>query len=839
MRKAQGFNRWGAGLAFALALVLAGLLVGFLERERREGLRANLDSLAKDHARSLHSNIEQALTVSYALAALIRQGEGELDAFDTLAAEMLEFYPAVSVLALSPGGVIRQTAPFEENKAAIGFDQFADPVQGPEARRARDSGKMTLAGPLELVQGGLGVVGRLPVFLTPDDQEEFWGLVNVVLRMPVVLEASGLDVLPTLGIDYELWRLDPQGQRQVIASAGRAVLAAPVTQSIALPNGEWVLSLAPRGGWWNLPLLAGQLALALLFALLIGGLVQALLVLQAHQAQLEAQVRSRTAEIQQAQHQLEATLAAVPDLLFELDALGVYHSFHSPREELLVAPVEQLLGRSISEVLPKEVADAAFAALAEAETQGWSTGTQYALDLPQGRHWFELSVAKKTVPPGEIARYIVLVRDISARRQVDEALRDAESRYLQAQKMESVGRLAGGVAHDFNNLLTVIHGAVDIATERLPEGHPVLAELAQISAAAQRGAGLTQQLLSYSRQQVMRPQPLDLNQVVNELLAMIRRMLGEDIRIRSNLTHERALVLGDPAQLNQVLLNLAINARDAMPEGGVLSVDTHLVHLDADAVRHLAIPPGNYMLLRVADTGVGMAPEVQQRIFEPFFSTKEAGRGSGLGLATVYGIVRQSRGDIFCQSFPGEGTSFNIYLPVLSEIGQQVQDFVAVEATPAPGLTGDTGAEPGPAPGALSGARILVVEDEPAISLLVQRVLQSRGYQVLTAENAEQALAQVGRQSQPLDLLITDIVMPGMSGVDLAARLQAEYPGLLVLFTSGYADHAILRDGKLPPDASFLSKPYTMSRLLSWVERLLHQVALQQQAAQGAAGPEP
>jgi two-component system, cell cycle sensor histidine kinase and response regulator CckA len=803
-------------LSFLVTAALALAIVWVLAAYERQATQSALRYQLQDHVTGLHNSVDRALTVSYALAAMVRQGEGEIEDFEAIGGELLPYYPGVAVLALSPDGIIQQTVPFDENRDSIGFNQFEDPLQGHEARLARDSGVLTLAGPLELVQGGLGAVGRLPVFLDTEDDGErkFWGLVNVVMRFPDVLAGVGLERLEEQGVAYELWRIEPgSGARQSIMASAAALTAEPITQAIAMPNGEWQLSAAPENGWVSQPRFVGFTLLGLVFALLVAWALKMLVDLRRYRLHLEDEIGARTQEIRTTQRQLSATLAAIPDLLFEIDAAGICHSYHSPREDLLVYDPNDFIGTPFERWIPDDVAEVVWAAIEEAERAGHSTGLQYALTLEQGERWFELSVTKKLVGDGEMARYLVLARDITARKAADDALRESEARFLQAQKMESVGRLAGGMAHDFNNLLTVIRGSVDIASVRLPADHPVQRELNQIGVAAQRGAELTRQLLTFSRQQILQPQPLDLNAVVEELLQMSRRMLGEDIRIRTRLAPGPLRILGDASQFSQVLLNLFVNARDAMPQGGDLLVETSRVTLAGSADSSPALAPGSYALVQVSDTGVGMTPEVQQRIFEPFFSTKAPGQGSGLGLATVYGLVRQSGGDVLCRSYPGEGTSFQIYLPLLDEHEAQAAEPEAE----LPQVDASDG------PSALPKAErlILVVEDESAIGDLLMRGLEQAGYRVIGAHDAKSARLLLQQMGQVPDLLITDIVMPGQSGPELAAALRREVGDMAVLFTSGYADDAILRNGGLPPDADFLPKPYSLSQMLDRVERLL------------------
>ena len=387
--------------------------------------------------------------------------------------------------------------------------------------------------------------------------------------------------------------------------------------------------------------------------------------------------------------------------------------------------------------------------------------------------------------------------DITERKQLEE-------QFHQAQKMEAVGRLAGGVAHDFNNLLTAILGSADLVLDSLTAGVPEREEVEEIRKAAVRAADLTRQLLAFSRQQVIAPTVLNPNGVVANMDKLLRRLLGEDVELRTVLAPDLAAVKADPSQLEQIVLNLAVNARDAMPNGGKLTIETQNVELDQEYVRgHLWAQPGPYVMLAVSDTGVGMDAATQSRIFEPFFTTKEQGKGTGLGLATTYGIVKQSGGWIWVYSEPGHGTSFKIYLPRVAE--------AAAPAAPSP-----------VPPLSVRGSEtVLLVEDDEMIRKLVQKVLKANGYAVLVAASGRDAERVAEQHEGPIDLLMTDVVMPGLSGREVARRLSAARTGIRVLYLSGYTDDAIVHHGVLDPGVAFLQKPFTPAVLGRKVREVL------------------
>ena len=377
-------------------------------------------------------------------------------------------------------------------------------------------------------------------------------------------------------------------------------------------------------------------------------------------------------------------------------------------------------------------------------------------------------------------------------RRTREELRRSQEQLLQAQKMDALGRLAGGVAHDYNNLSTAILGYCDLLAPEFDTADPRLADLLEIRRAAERGAGLTQQLLAFSRKQVIRFQPLQLNDVVHRSERLLRRLLGENIELASRLDGQPDWIHSDPGQCEQVVINLAINARDAMPDGGRLTIETATVTLDDTYVaQHAHARSGVHVQLAVADTGVGMDAQTVARVFEPFFTTKARGKGTGLGLATVYGIVRQSGGHITIESEPGRGTVFHVFFP----------------ATEAP--LARSASESGPAVGVLTGNEtILLTEDDAAVRTLARRVLEAHGYTVHEAASALEAIALVATKPETLHLLVTDIVLPEMSGIELARQLVRQRPGLRVMCMSGYSGDE-LPAHEVPAGWSFLQKPFT------------------------------
>ena len=408
----------------------------------------------------------------------------------------------------------------------------------------------------------------------------------------------------------------------------------------------------------------------------------------------------------------------------------------------------------------------------------------------------QLSVRAQRDAEGGVEFYETFVRDITNQRQL-------EAQLAQSQKMEAIGRLAGGVSHDFNNLLTVILSYSDLVLEDLPADSPLRDDLTQIRKAAVGAGELTRQLLAFSRQQVLQPKVVDLNAAISGIEKLLVRVLREDIRLRCTLAEAAGAIRVDPGQLEQVIMNLAVNARDAMPDGGLLTIETANVDIDEAYVQaHRIAQPGRYVMLAVTDTGTGMDTATQARIFEPFFTTKDVGKGTGLGLATVQGIVQQSGGFIWVYSEPGNGTVFKIYLPRVDESPSGAEETIELDAR---------GTE-----------TILVVEDVAAVRAVTREMLERYGYQVLEAADGKAALDVAAAHAGPIHLLLTDVVMPEINGRELANRLSKARPGVNVLFMSGYTDDAVVRHGILQEGIAYLQKPFTPRSLAAKVRTSLN-----------------
>jgi PAS domain S-box-containing protein len=508
----------------------------------------------------------------------------------------------------------------------------------------------------------------------------------------------------------------------------------------------------------------------------------------------------------------EGMLDAAPDAIVAVDADGIIKLVNKQAESLFGYDRGELLGEKLERLVPQRVRGRhpshRVGYVADPRTRPMGAGLKLAAVRKDGTE-FPVDIALASMQTAEGFLVTAAVRDITARletereqRIIQEELQQARLR--QAQRLETVGQLAGGIAHDFNNLLAVILNYADFLAEQLPEGE-LRRDVEEIQRAASRAADLTRQLLIFARREVVKPELLDINEVVIGAENILRRTMGEHVEFVTSLAKPLPAVRADPGQLEQVFMNLAVNARDAMPSGGRLIVETKLVELDdvyADA--YPGVAPGTYVRLTVSDTGTGMSPDVVARAFEPFFTTKPAGSGTGLGLATVYGIVTRAGGNVRIYSELEKGTLVAIHLPAVDEPASPL--LRRASAVPAASGKGET---------------ILVVEDEGAVLLSTIRILGTNGYKVLAQSSGSEALKLIDDPDRPIDILMTDVVMPGWSGVELARRARALRPALKVLYMSGYSSDIVARQGAIEKGSLLLQKPFTRIELLEAVRKTL------------------
>jgi two-component system, cell cycle sensor histidine kinase and response regulator CckA len=492
----------------------------------------------------------------------------------------------------------------------------------------------------------------------------------------------------------------------------------------------------------------------------------------------------------ESEERLRQIFEHVSDALFIADDAGNIHDANPAACELTGMSLEALRDVKLGSVLPE---------IAQLEIK-----EGHARQLPAAPAQTPSSAHRSRVLDIEAAAFapgvlVYTVRDLTNQTRLEEQL-------AQSQKMDAIGQLAGGIAHDFNNLLTVIMSYGSLLLSDLDEGDPRRDDAQEIANAASRASGLTHQLLAFSRKQILEPRLMSVNDVVNGVEKLLRRLIGEDIELATTLESDLYSINADPGQLEQVLINLAVNSRDAMPDGGRLHITTANTFLSAEhGGRQLSASPGQYIMLAVSDTGMGMSREVQRRMFEPFFTTKGQGKGTGLGLATVYGIIKQSGGDVWIYSEPGKGTTFKVYFPRAGE-GR------ALHLVPEDPQVSPRGTE-----------TILVVEDDPALRALSERVLEANGYTVLLARNGIEALAIASGYAGHIDMVATDVVMPKMNGRPLVEKLTETRKGMRVLFMSGYTDDEVMRRGVIDGHTAFLQKPFTPPQFARKVREVLDQ----------------
>ena len=509
---------------------------------------------------------------------------------------------------------------------------------------------------------------------------------------------------------------------------------------------------------------------------------------QAEEALRRAEARSR------------ALIGAMQDVILVLDRHGVCVDVAAGASNVLVRAPEELVGRRLDDVFSHDQAESFVATIREALVTRAAVEAKYEMEIRGERYWFEA-----TVSPLPDDRVVWVARDVTARLRAEHALRESEDQLRQAQKMEAVGQLAGGIAHDFNNLLMAIMSNAELAALELPQPTPAAIHIDEIKNASRRARSLTQQLLAFSRKQMLQPRVLDMNHVVREGEQILRRVIGETIIMSVQLDPGLGQVRADQGQLSQVLMNLAVNARDAMPHGGTMTILTSNREVDARDVRsHRGLREGRYVILEVRDSGVGMDEQTKARIFEPFFTTKPPGQGTGLGLSTAYGIVKQSGGYIAVDTAPGAGTTFTVFLPRVFEAADALTATASHE-TPLPQSSGT----------------ILLVEDEAAVREATKRMLRKFGFTVIEARDGEEAIKVWQREGQSVDVVLTDVVMPTLGGAELARVLRQRTPDLRVVFMSGYTQ-GTLEPSTMDHDSTrFLPKPFTSEQLVTTLRELI------------------
>ncbi|MES2305842.1 MAG: ATP-binding protein [Gemmatimonadota bacterium] len=724
-------------------------------------------------ANALETAINRRMALLDGVAAFLAVNWGRpglAQDFDAFGTRILKGVPGVRSIQYVVDGRITQTVPLAGNEAAVGRDILHDPRPeiSVELRHALESDGVVLSGPIQLFQGGRGLIGRLAF---RDAKGEVLGVAAVVLDVDPLLHESGFDN------QQSLWmRLRDSSGAVIAGRPGLEQAGEVIRTEVHLPDRTWTLESVPAGGWDSRS--TGPL---FPFAVRVG-LVVLLMALSAFLARSRqlARIEARDAQLRRgAEEKFARLFSLIPDgVILTRYADGRILEVNDVLVSMTGRPRDELIGRTTIEAglwSSTEGREQLLAALAADRSI-----SEFALALPTGDgHLRECRMSGRVVNFDGVDCLLMIIRDVHDQLQL-------ERRLTEAARLEAVGRLAGGIAHDFNNLITAIAGYAQLLRERCHGDPEALRDLNEIVQSSDRAAELTRQLLAFARKQMVQPRVVDANTVIVGANSLLRRLVGEKITIATTIAPSPARVLIDPTQFEQVLTNLAVNARDAMPNGGTLHIQTTV--------------EGNTVIVTVSDTGTGVAPDVREHIFEPFFTTKAAGQGTGLGLATCYGIIQQAGGRIEVTSRLGEWTTFRIALPL------------------APGA-------PDPAPPsrdeheAPRGTEtILVAEDEPQIRRLAERVLKQLGYTVLVAVDGNEALALASAHNGTLQLLLTDMVMPGMGGGELARRIHETRPETRLLLMSGYSEELVAAEYGGAP---FLAKPFSPAELADAVREAL------------------
>jgi PAS domain S-box-containing protein len=775
-----------------LVLALAGFTAATLLWRMLVRLEWNqLTVLSEEEARRESSDLQRGFqAVSQSFTGMAQRHGGAVLRED--GPFHLELTGLEATALVEPSGKVRRVDPAKGNHDLADADLTAREADRPALLKARESGKAVVTHSIVLPGGSPGFHLVVPIF----DGSRLSGFILAVFSErtidSAVLEREHAPewTLAVFEDDRELYRTGPPvGGRWLAKSTFKIV---DTERSLRV---------------WPSPKLMARLQSPFPSVVLATGLVISLLLAASAALAQSASRRALEAEAAQgalgkSETRMKAVLDAALDAVILMDAHGLVLSWNPRAEIIFGRSRDEAVGRRLAElIIPPRYREAHAEGLKRfLETgEGPVIGRRMELSaLRRDGSEFPVELTVTALREGDAHLFNAFVADISERKRLEALL-------VQSQKMDSVGRLAGGVAHDFNNLLGVITGYGELLKKRISDQPNLQRYVNDILKAAERAAGLTRQLLAFSRQQVLQPRVLDLNSVVGEMEKMLRRLIGEDIQLVTVFGDGLGRVKADPGQMEQVLMNLAVNARDAMPRGGRLTIETANMELDADYARSRpGVKPGPHVMLAVSDSGHGMDPEVLRQIFDPFFTTKEAGKGTGLGLATVHGIVKQSGGHIFVYSEPEHGTTFKVYLPRLEEAE------TVVEATAAHDAAVQRGSE-----------TVLLVEDEQSLRNIVREILEASGYTVIEARHAAHALEIAEGHSAPVHLLITDVVMPGMGGSDLATHLAASHPETRVLYMSGYTDDAVVLHGVLAADVAFLQKPFTGEALARKVREVL------------------
>jgi signal transduction histidine kinase/sensor domain CHASE-containing protein/ActR/RegA family two-component response regulator len=760
---------------FLIAAAVSAAVVWTLDRHDLNEEKSRAAETAHNHAQALQVSLDRALSSSYALAALVREGHGRVDHFESAATEMLPFYPGVHGLSLAPGGVIRQAIPPSDAIKVVGQDLINNAATAAETAMARATGQLVLAGPFTLLEGRLGLVGRLPVSMDqPDGSKVFWGFINVIVHFPEGLEGARLKELSDAGLDYVLWRAAPKtGQMQVISASTKTPLRDPVSRQVVLPYGAWTLSVVPAKGWGDTASLAWRSVLALMCALLLAWVAKLLAETRASEQALEALVGVRTREIQGARNQLQATLDAVPDLMLEVGSDGCIHSAHTQRVDWLPAPASTLVGKRMFQLLSAAAAQTCQDALTEAHAQGLSTGREFEMQLQGAARGFELSVSRKAAGPDGETRFIMLARDITERRRAEAELTEyrqhleelVASRTAELSESKRAAEAANVAKSTFlanisHEIRTPMNGILGIAylLRRGGASEEQARRLDKITASAKHLLSIINDVLDLSKIEAgkfaLEQHDFARDTLLQDVLSVIEdEIRSKGLALRVDFESLPPMLHGDSTRLRQALLNYLSNAVKFTPSG--------VISLKAEVIGDIGTEIG--VRFEVRDTGIGITEEQTSRIFAAFEqadkSTTRKFGGTGLGLALTRRIARLMGGEAGVESTPGQGSTF--WLTV--RMGKVQQAAIVSEAQPSGDAEIRLRAEH-------AGRQVLVGEDDPVNQEVTAALLSFAGLVPTVVEDgaAMVALAAARRFS----LILMDMQMPHVDGLEATRRIR-------------------------------------------------------------------
>lgn len=778
----------------AIFLLGLGLYVDRLNShaKKQELERSILDQVGVVRARIEGNITNNTMVIKGLVAAISIEPDMSEERFIALSTPLLSGLSQIRNIAAAPDMVIRYMNPVIGNEAAIGVDFRTLPEQFDTVKLARDTGEMVLAGPVNLIQGGQGFIARIPVFVDSGigGEKTFWGVISSVIEIEAFFVASGLHD-SDLKFDIAIRRKDASGHvGEIIFGDPMVFEVAPVLTDITLPHGSWQLAAAPKGGWLkNIEGVQGYRILLFVVSLVV--LVPLVVLIRAMAKRRESEARLR--------------------LLFERSPVGIalncydngaFVDVNKALLEQLGYTADEFLKLSYWDITPKKYEAAEAIQLESLELTGQYGPYEKEYIRKDGGHYPVLLKGMIIYDASGNKMIWSFIEDISKRKQAEKSLQ-------RSQKMDAIGQLTGGIAHDFNNILGIILGNLEMLKYELPkESGKALSRIDSIYQAGQRAVDLTKQLLSFSRSRPSRQDVTNINNLVEKIENLIARSVTPEVVFSHQLDENLWLTQIDQGEFEDAMLNLSLNARDAMSGRGQLMLRTRNVTLDESSCEHIVnARPGEYVELIISDTGEGISVEQQERIFEPFYTTKEEGKGTGLGLAMVYGFVQRSGGFIGVHSETGVGTTFKLYLPRFEGEAESLAEEKIEKAVVPP-----RGSE-----------TLLIVDDEEALLKLASSFLVSLGYRVFTATDGKKALKKL-HQEPGVDLLISDIVMPGgINGFELAKQASAEFSGLKVLLTSGYAGKVVGVSDAITSEnkANILNKPYSHNELAIRVRTIL------------------